>query len=78
MTTRIDHTNCSHDATPAARKWCRDNRRDAIRQAQHAYLDCEEGKVESAEYYAIVELLSYTLGVSLDEAYEIVENGPSL
>ncbi len=79
-TARINHTDCSHDATPRGRAWCRKMRTDAIKTAQAAYLDlCTRDENTAAafdNYYALVHDVSFRLGVELRDAYEIVENGP--
>jgi hypothetical protein len=80
MTNRIDHTNCSHDRNAKGRAWCREMRRDAIKTAQEAYaklwtLDGQAGETYD-EYYAFVDDVRFRLGVTLTEAYAIVENGP--
>lgn len=78
MTNRIDHTNCSHSATPAGRKWCREMRKDAIRQAQKAYMKCQESgnHDDFSEYYALVDHVGFLLGLDHDDAYDLVERGP--
>lgn len=76
MTSRIDHTNCSHEATSKARQVCRDRRREALREAQQMYLDCDLTGTGWDNYYATVEMFAGLIGVALDEAYDIVENGP--
>lgn len=82
MTTRIDHTGCSHSATPKGRAYCRNLRREAIKAAQAQYnvvasVDQAE-RDQYDEYYALVENVAYHCGVELRQAYEIVENGPVL
>jgi hypothetical protein len=79
-TTRIDHTNCSHDRNARGRAWCRETRRDAIKRAQAAYgalwtLETPAGEMYD-EYHALVEDVIFRLGVDRAEAYDIVENGP--
>lgn len=73
---RIDHTGCSHTATPAGRKGCRENRVRALREAQQMFLDCDATGTGWDEYYATVELYAGLVRVTLDEAYDIVERGP--
>jgi hypothetical protein len=77
-TTRIDHTDCTHEATPKGRAWCRADRKRRIADCQARYLAVEdEPNFEGQrEYEATVELLAGYLGVELHEAYQIVENGP--
>jgi hypothetical protein len=80
MTTRSDHTDCSHDATPKGRAWCRNMRNQAIKKAQQAYTALwtvetpDQGAYD--EYYALVDDVAYRLGVEVREAYTIVEDGP--
>lgn len=80
MTNRIDHTDCTHDRTPKGRAYCRNMRRDAIMRAQAAYADLwavQAGSPEKHdEYYALVDDVRFRLGVTLSEAYDVVERGP--
>lgn len=80
MTTRIDHTNCSHDRTAKGRAWCRNERNRALVNAQAAFLKASEtNDIEAIiEYRATVDQFAYVSGISLDEAYNQVENGPVL
>lgn len=52
--------------------------RKAIADAQAAYQVREDNPCYETrqEYNALVDLVAMTLGVSLEEAYELVENGP--
>lgn len=79
-TTRIAHTNCTHDSTPRGRAWCRGVRKDAIRRAQAAYtalwaVQAPAGEAYD-EYHALVSDVAFQLEITTDAAYEIVENGP--
>lgn len=47
-----------------------------LKDAQARYMEHEAGLGEASEYYAVVENLAFHFGISLDEAYELVENGP--
>lgn len=73
---RIDHTGHPHAATAAGRKWCRENRVRALREAQQMFLDCDATGTGWDEYYPTVELYAGLVGVTVDEAYNIVERGP--
>lgn len=77
-TTRFDHTDCSHDRTPAARGRCRARRASDIREAQAAFQvawDVNE-TFEIREYEAIVDLFATRWGMELRAAYDLIENGP--
>lgn len=78
MTTRLDHTNCGHALTAAARKVCRDRRNGYIRQAQRAYLavDLDPDFAGQNEYEAMVDLFSMRYGMDLHDAYALIERGP--
>lgn len=74
---KINHSSCNHDSTPAARRNCRARRNDMLKATQAAFMDYEMHRVEDgSEYFAMVETLAFHFGISLDEAYELVENGP--
>lgn len=76
--TRLDHTNCGHAITPAARKTCRTWRTDRIRQAQKAYMEMSDsGDVTLIRnYQAMVDLFAAQAGMDLRDAYTLIENGP--
>ena len=75
--TRIDHTGHDHSNTTAARTSCRTRRNTRIREAQNMFMVLPPGDIPAwDEYNATVELLGYALGVSHEEAYVIVEDGP--
>lgn len=76
--TRIDHTNCLHPRGAFERKHCRADRQAAIKACQVRYMEVADDLnfAGQREYEAMVELLSYRLGVDLLDAYQIVENGP--
>jgi len=80
MTNRMDHTNCTHDATAAGRRYCRADRKMAIKCLQAAYMAAAVGNDSELirEYEARVEIFSTNWGIELREAYKIVENGPIL
>lgn len=80
MTTRLDHTNCGHALTPAARNRCRTWRTDRIRQAQRAYMIVVEDPnfTGQREYEAMVDLFASQTGMDLHDAYTLIENGPVL
>ncbi len=74
---KINHSSCGHASTPAARRNCRSVRNDMLKATQAAYMDWEMARVDSSgEYDAMVENLAFHFGILLDEAYELVENGP--
>lgn len=81
-TTRFSHTDCTHAATPAGRRYCRDSRRDQIRDAQKRYSDLadmprtDDEIFALREYEATVDLFSMRWGMALRDAYELIENGP--
>ncbi len=74
----INHASCGHATTPAARRVCRSNRNGMLKDAQARYMEHEAGLGEAGDYYATVETLAFHFGISLDEAYELVENGPAV
>lgn len=76
-TTRIDHTGCSHTATPKARAACRAERNRRIREAQQMFLVLVPGDTPAWDAYnATVDSLSYFLRVPFADAFVIVEDGP--
>lgn len=77
MTTRLDHTACSHDRTPVARKACRARRRTDIKKLQAEYMivaDSPDFHGQS-EYEAGVEIFAMIWGMDLRDAYDLIENG---
>jgi len=76
--TRLDHTNCGHALTPAARKRCRDWRNDRIRAAQKAFMAAAEDNDSHLirEYEAMVDLFAGQVGMDLHDAFDLIENGP--
>lgn len=80
MTTRIDHTDCSHDSTPKARAWCRADRVRRIKECQTRYLEvaADPNFSGQSEYEAMIDLLAGFLGMELRATYDLVENGPVL
>lgn len=82
MTNRMDHTDCSHDATPAGRKVCRADRRLDIMDAQARYVKIQGQPVghdnfeEIREYEATIDLFSMRWGMDLHAAYDLIERGP--
>jgi hypothetical protein len=76
MTNRMDHTGCTHAATPAARKVCRADRRNQVKNLQRAYMDVDAGTFAIAEYEAMVDLFSMRWGMDLRDAYQLIEEGP--
>lgn len=81
--TRIDHTNCRHVRTPKARAACRADlaaggRNARIAELQRAYMKAEEAGMPYAEYEAMVDIFAMDFGMNLQDAYELIENGPVL
>lgn len=77
-TTRFDHTACTHDSTPAARRRCRARRVADIREAQAAFQKAWDTNdtFEIREYEAIVDTFAFRWGMELRAAYDLIENGP--
>jgi hypothetical protein len=78
--TRLDHTDCGHALTPAARKRCRDWRNAKIKALQAAYMEMMDDPNFSGqrEYEAMVDLFSGQIGMDLHDTYNLIENGPVL
>lgn len=70
------HTGHNHPATPAARKRCRENRRNAIRTCQLMYVDTQDNGTGFAEYQATVDNFAFQLGIPVAEMFDLVERGP--
>lgn len=78
MTNRMDHTNCSHPTTAAARKRCRSRRTADIREAQAGFKtawDVNETH-EIREYEALVDMFAFRWNMDLADAYDLIEKGP--
>lgn len=77
-TNRFDHTDCSHDTTPAGRKLCRSTRRRAIRDAQAMYMAvmADPNFEGQNDYEATVDIFAMRYGMALRDAYTLIENGP--
>lgn len=80
MTNRMDHTNCTHEATPKGRAWCRNAYRAAIKGLQAEYMavaSIDQADAQAIrEYEAGVDLFSGRWGIDFHEAFNIIENGP--
>lgn len=76
--TRFDHTNCRHDATPAARGRCRAARRADIMKAQAAFRLAFDTNAspEIREYEATVDNFAYRWNMTMADAFDLIENGP--
>ena len=81
--TRIDHTNCRQVRTPKARAACRADRAAGGRgrnlriwALQAAYMHAEAGNMPYADYEAMVDLFAGEFGIKLQDAFELIENGP--
>lgn len=77
-TTRFDHTTCLHPATAAGRRYCRADRKMAIKGLQAAYMEMEisDDTELRREYEARVDIFSQNWGIALRDAYNLIENGP--
>jgi hypothetical protein len=77
-TTRFDHTECLHPSTPAGRRFCREDRKMAIKGLQAAYTEMEmsDDTELRREYEARVDIFSQNWGMDLHAAYNLIENGP--
>lgn len=75
MTNRIDHTRCTHTATPSARAACRRIRRDDLATARAMFMEMEGTGIEADEYDAFVDLVALRFGLSLDAMYDLIEHG---
>jgi hypothetical protein len=78
MTNRMDHTDCLHPSTAAGRRYCREDRKMAIKGLQAAYTEMEESDDDNLrrEYEARVDIFSVNWGMPLADAYNLIENGP--
>jgi len=83
MTTRLDHTTCSHDRTPAARGRCRKLRLAQIKACQQEYMKIADmtGATDDEvfairEYEAGIDIFAVNWGMDLADAYALIERGP--
>jgi hypothetical protein len=79
--TNFDHTNCYHVRTPKARKACRADRATGGRNAriaelQRAYVKADAAELPYAEYEAMVDIFAGDFGMKLQDAFELIEEGP--
>lgn len=76
MTNRMDHTDCSHEATTRARTSCRTGRRDVLRAAQRGFMDADIEAITWDAYRELVCTVALRFNIEVRDAYELIENGP--
>lgn len=78
MTNQMDHTTCLHPSTPTGRRYCRADRKMAIKGLQAAYMEMAQSDDDNLrrEYEARVDIFSQNWAMPLADAYQLIENGP--